>query len=254
MDVNDIYTSVSEARLEIERRQKDINLKKKLELFWGDNKPDFLDKDKPKAVISKPIITPNLEFNYFVDIVNDFGFDFSCFEYLEGKFVGKNQEKKNLGKMCFRHGQAKNFNEIINYKNVVNFNTQEGKKLKEVETIFDNKLHDFHKILIEKSFPGKKINIQDISEWFDKTKNLDDYYVFYLSLFIRDHVLFENFLMNEKEESKFTFSKFLPSFKKVTEIFGVKPLIVPLLPFEIEKNSLWFSYDEGVEKNINKML
>ena len=73
-------------------------------------------------------------------------------------------------------------------------------------------------------------------------------------MFIRDNILFENFLFDEKEESKFTLDKFLPSFKKTIEIFGVKPLIVPLLPHEHEKSDLWFSYDEKVQKIVEGML
>ncbi len=254
MKKEDIYTSLEDAKNEIKRRHKDVKLKKKLEKFWGENKPDFLCDDRPRSVLSKPLITPNLEFRYFLDISKDIGLDKCLFEYHHGKFVGKNQEKRHLGKMFFYHGPGKKNGCKIEPLNIVNFNKEEGKKIHEVETICGRKMVDFHHEILSKRFPEENFNTKDISEWFNKTRELDHYYVYYLSLFIRDHVLFENFLFSEKEESKFTLEKFLPSFKKVAEIFGVKPLIVPLLPQENEKNNLWFSYDDDVQKNVKNML
>ncbi len=115
-------------------------------------------------------------------------------------------------------------------------------------------LVDFHHKLLAKRFPNEYLMTNDISEWFDKTKNLDLYYVYYLSLFVQDYILFENFLFDDTEESMFTRDKFLPSFEKVIQLFGVRPLIVPLLPIEYEKSNAWFAYDEKVQKSVNDML
>lgn len=254
MNPNDIYTSLGEAEAEIKKRHNDPALKKRLEDFWGENKPNFICETGPRAVLSKSIITPNKEFKYFLDVSNILNLDKCFFEYHRGKFVGKNQEKRHLGKMFFHHGKGKKNGDKTEHISVVDFNKHEGKKMSEVDTVFDKKMVDFHHELINKSLPNEKFNLTDISEWFDKTRYLDAYYVYYLSLFIRDHILFENFLFDEKEESKFTLDKFLPSFEKVTKIFGVKPIIVPLLPHEHEKNDLWFSYDEDVQKKVKAML
>ena len=107
MKLDDIYTSLEEAEIEIKRRHKDTALKKKLDLFWGKNKPDFICSDGPRSVLSKPLITPNLEFKYFIDISKDINLDTCLWEYENGKFVGKNQEKRHLGKMFFYHGHGK---------------------------------------------------------------------------------------------------------------------------------------------------
>lgn len=254
MNTEDIYISLHEAETEIKRRHKDLDLKRKLDEFWGENKPNFIYEKSPRSVLSKSLITPNLEFRYFLDISKDIGLDRCLWEYHTGKFVCKNQEKRHLGKMYFFHGLGKNNGHKLEHRNIVDFNKEEGKKISDVSTLCGKKIVDFHHDLLNKHFPKEKLKTKDISEWFNKTRYLDAYYVYYLSLFIRDHILFENFLFDEREESKFTLDKFLPSFKKVTEMFGVKPLIVPLLPHENEKNDLWFSYDRKVQKNVDSML
>ena len=198
MDINDIYTSLGDAEIEIKRRHKDINLKKKLDSFWGENKPDFIHNDGPRSVLSKPLMTPNLEFKYFLDISKDIGLNISLWEYGNGKFVCKNQEKRHLGKIFFYHGYGKKNGNIINHTNIINFNKEEGKKINEVNTLQKNeKLVDFHHKMLSNRFRDESFYIKDISKWFDKTRYLDAYYVYYLSLFIRDHILFENFLFEE---------------------------------------------------------
>lgn len=254
MNLDEIYTSLGEAEIEIKRRHKDKKLKKKLDDFWGENTPDFIHKDGPRSVLSKPLVTPNLEFKYFLDITKEIDMDTCFWEYSNGKFVGKNQEKRHLGKMFFYHGHGKKNGSIIDHKCVVDFTKEEGKRICDVNTVCDKNLIDFHHKILKKNYPKEKLKIKDISKWFDKTRYLDAYYLYYLSLFIRDHILFENFFFDDKEESKFTYDKFLPSFKKVTELFGYKPLIVPLLPHEHEKSHFWLSYDEKTKKIVEDML
>lgn len=254
MNTDDIYTSLKDIQGEIERRQNDTALQERLDVFWGDRKPAFVTGGEPKLVLSKSLITPNLEFRYFLDIAEDIGLERSLWEYTVGKFVGKNQEKRHLGKLHFFHGRGKKNGKKIDHLNVVNFNTEEGKQMRDVMTLNGQTLVDFHHDLLSKRSPAENLKPIDVSEWFDETKKLDLYYVYYLSLFIRDHILFENFLPDDEEESKFTVEKFFPSFEKVTEIFGIKPLIVPLLPIEHEKSSTWFSYDEETQENVKNML
>lgn len=253
MKNENIYTRLCDIENEIKKRRDDIELKDKLENFWGENKPNFIKADT-RLVISKPLITPNIEFKYFIDLAREFDREVSLFEYLNGKFVGINDEKKHLGKMYFYHGKGKKHGNIINKINILDFSSQEGKTLKDVALSNGKKIKDFHREMLENKFPNTQLDIQDISEWFDKTKNIDEYYVFYLSLFLRDFVLFENFIFDDKEESKFTLKRFMPSFEKVEKIFGYKPLIVPLLPHEEEKSKTWFYYDGDVEEYVRRVI
>jgi len=255
MNLDDIYTSLSEAKEEIKKRYGDKELQKKLNDFWGKNIPDFIDNNGPKSVLSKSLITPNLEFKYFLDIAKEIGIDMCFWEYGNGKFVGKNEEKRHLGKMFFYHGHGRKNGYKIDHKCIINFNKEEGKKMCEVNTICNISLTDFHHKIIEGYFLNKNFNIRDISSWFNKTRYLDEYYFYYLSLFVRDNILLENFFFDDdEEESKFTFERFLPSFEKIIKVFGYKPIIVPLLPFEHEKNKFWLSYDEKTQKIVEDML
>jgi hypothetical protein len=254
MSYDYIYSTLEDAVSELDKRKDDKVLEKKLLDFWGENKPYFFDNEVITAVLSKPIITPNLEFKYFLDVAQEFGLSISLLEYKDGKFVGKNPEKKHLGKLLIYKGHGKKNGNKLEHLSIVNFNKEEGKKLSEVATLTGKNLATFHSDLLKKAFAEFDFKTFDISSWFNRTRYLDAYYLYYLSLFIKDGILFENFVMDQKEESKFTFEKFIPSFEKATEIFGVKPLIVPLLPLEHEKSNLWFSYDEKVEKIIRDML
>lgn len=98
--------------------------------------------------------------------------------------------------------------------------------------------------------PGLSKNIVDITKWFNDTRYESEYYyLYYLALFICHGVLFENFLTN-KEELEFTKYKVLPSFNKLSEMFGVKPLIVPVVPVEEETDQYWWCFPKEVEKII----
>ncbi len=56
--------------------------------------------------------------------------------------------------------------------------------------------------------------------------------------------MFDNYLLDDKEESEFYLKKVEPSFKKAEEIFGIRPLVYPLLPIEFERDVRWHSYPE----------
>ncbi len=253
MDNENIYTNIVDLEKEIEKRRNDKELNEKLLKFWHIHKPDFI-RDNTCLVLSKPLITPNKELKYFLDIAKEFNFKTLFLEYLKGKFVGVNEEKRHLGKMYFYHGRGKKHGSKLNHVNIIDFTKQEGKRVEDVMTVNGKSVKDFHRQILKNKFPDNNFDIIDISPWFDNTKHLDEYYVFYLSLFIKDFVLFENFIFDDREESKFTKEKFMPSFEKVTKMFGYKPLIIPLLPHENEKSRTWFYYDGDIEEHVRGMI
>jgi hypothetical protein len=75
------------------------------------------------------------------------------------------------------------------------------------------------------------------------------YYRPFLSLFIRDGIMFDNILLND-EEIRFTSQTFLPSFLEISRHFGLKPLIVPLTPHENEESRLWMCYPNQDKKYV----
>lgn len=248
----EIYTSYGDLDEIIKERKQNKELQKKVDDFLGDH-PLRYATDNYKAVLSRTIFTPNLELEYFLDVIKDFNLDPSLLEY-GGKFVAKNIEKYHLCKLFFFEHIGKKGGILYESLKIVDFNKNEGKPMSDIETIGGEKLIDFHHKLLEYKYPTLTQNIIIFSEWFNKTRFLTEYYYFYFfSLFISHGVLFENFLMNDKEESKFIKDNVFLSFKRVEEYFGVKPIIVPLLPFESEKYRTWVSYRSNLEpvaKNI----
>jgi hypothetical protein len=119
----------------------------------------------------------------------------------------------------------------------------EGKPLADITTLDNKNLTDFHHAILFQKYPQfKEEDIFDLYNWFNAHRNIDGYYyLHYLALFICFGVLFENFIF-ENGEKEFTEQKILPSFYKLQEIFGVKPLIVPATPMEYENNLFWWYY------------
>ena len=254
MNVNDIYTPLQEAKAELERRWNDKELEKKLNDFWGEN---FLEpfKDKQYAVLSRNVITPNMEMRYFIDIVADSGLQPFFLEYNRSKFVAKNMEKYHICKLFFLKKIGKHSGVNLEHLDIVDFNKDEGKRISEITTNFNISLIDLHKKMTHSEYPEIEGSVFNFSEWFNKTRNMGEYYyLYYLSLFVRNGILFENFLLGDEEESRFFCEKVEPSFKKIEELFGVRPLIYPLLPIENEKHKFWLCYNDKVQNKITDYL
>jgi len=246
MKVEDIYTPLSEAKEEIWRRWNDKELRKKVEDFLGGDIPDIF-KDGPCAVLSRDIITPNNEFRFFMDVVDHLELPVKFFEYSKSKFVAKNINKYHL---CYPHhhvGVGKKGGVIISKEKIVDFNAMEGKPLNNVVTCNNKNLVDFHHEMLFKKYPHiKEEDIFDLFDWFNRHREVEGCcYLHYLALFICFGVLFENFIFSNGEK-EFTEQKIIPSLLRLSEIFGVKPLIVPATPLKHENNLFWWYYIDKI--------
>ncbi|MEK6673092.1 MAG: hypothetical protein AABY42_06395 [Nitrospirota bacterium] len=84
-------------------------------------------------------------------------------------------------------------------------------------------------------------------------KKAKEYYKYFLSLFICHGILFENFITNEEEE-RFSKSVVFPAFRQVVADFGLKPLIVPLVPHSQASDIYWRCYPAALEGEVLKCL
>lgn len=248
--MNEIYTPFSLLKAEMQSRYADPELQKKVRDFWAEN-PFPYNFDEPRAMLSREVITPNRELKYFLELANGLDAKPLFLEYPEGKFVAKNKGKYALCKLAFLPGA----DDPAESCKIVDFNTWEGKRLSDVQTTWSQPLVDTHRELLTEEYPAMSGNVVDISEWFNKTRGLgEDYYLHFLSLFICHGVLFDNYLLSDDAENEFFFEKILPSFRKAKELFGVRPLIFPLLPIEHERDPHWYAYDsrhkEAIKKNM----
>jgi len=248
---SEIYTSFGDLEEEIKRRWNDKKLRKKVKDFFGPKMLSVLS-DKPRAILSRNIGTPNLEVKHFVDLAGEIKLDPLILEYND-KFVAKNRDKYYLCRLFFSRTSKNHKTVSADTLKTVDFNKYEGKYFNDIKTVWGESIVDFHHKLLQKELPELKGKIFNFSEWFDETRKLSKYYyLYYLSLFICHGILFENFLIGDKQELSFIEEKFLPSFREVKKIFGVKPLIYPPLPFKNEKSLFWLSYPEKRKKNRHK--
>lgn len=242
-----LYTKFFDAISEVRARWEDTELKRKVEEFLGGDIPDVL-RSGPKVVLVRYVASPNIEFRYFCDIAKLSGLGSVYFEYTEDKFVAKNPSKYYLCRLYSSNGSGR-------VLKIVDFNKNEGKRFREITTIGGKNLVDFHHglldIVMAKSNFQKPI-VHDFSQWFLNHRNKDGlYYLHYLALFVCHGVLFENFLHDNKE-SDFTINTVVPAFKKIEEIFGVKPLIFPLQPLKSEEEKNWYEYKESLLERVSK--
>lgn len=239
-----IYTSHEEAKAEIQRRWSNVQLRRKLESFLGDD-IIHLFKNGPCAVTQQYCITPGHDTERFLQLAKDIELKPLCFEFLQDKFVARNTQKYLLGKLYFSNAvDLKDFSNVP-YAKIVNFNTEEGKKLHDVKTIWGQLLVDFHHVYMEMTIPEFAGRVFDFSDWFYRTRHLSEYYyLYYLALFVCHGILIENFEI-EGEEEDFVTQILLPSFEKVENLFGVKPLICRLVPSELLDDLHWWCSSES---------
>lgn len=246
-----VYTSLNEAIEELEIRWKDYQLKNEVDSYLNYNIPYPLI-DKPKVVLFRQLFTPNYEFLRYRNVIDVLDIEPVFWGYYDDKFTPNNSLKRYLGKMPINKGIGKKGGAKVEYKNIINFNESNGKKIKDVKTIWGQSLIDFHHELLNIISPNMNQYLFDASEWFHSNNGFaKDYYKNYVTLFVRNAILFENFIL-DGEELEFTKNIFLPAFIEVYKKTGKKPLIVALEPTEIEGDLFWLSYPTHVSNHIEK--
>jgi hypothetical protein len=245
MNLDDIYTPLNKAKKELERRWKDKELKRKLDEYLGDSIPVTI-KDEPKAICTFHVATTNWAFFHFWEEAQKINLKPLVFEYTDDLFVTTNFDKASLAKMVFYHGQDDRGCMITTNKQVIDLcGKNEKKKIKDIETNWGENLVDFHHRAIKTFY--EDVEIFDGSDYYHKMgKSPQEYYKFIFALYIRNGILFENYLLTSKEK-KFTEEVLLPAFEYVWKKFGVKPLIVPITPQHEAAKKHWWCYPEFIK-------
>jgi hypothetical protein len=227
-----VYTPISQALKELRERQNNK------EIQQPDDLPDPVKKGA-KAVLFRQLMTPNHEVLRFLGVVDALGIDPLLFEYLDDKFTSNNDWKYYLGRKAYFKGMNSINQPMIDCVSIVDFAKFDGKKIRDVQTLWGEPLVDFHHRVLHSKSPLYSNLIYDGSEWLkEKGEGAKDYYKRFLQFFIKNGILFENFLLDDKEK-KFNSEVFLPAFIAVYKMYGVKPLIAPLEPTEIEGSDFW---------------
>lgn len=248
-----VYTPISEAIRLLDERQKDpVLIARVKELLNGDI-PEPLENINKYGIQFRQMVTPNNEAKHFLKITESFGIIPVMMQYHQDKFSSNNYFKRSLGQLMIQ-GKVNCKDKYITEKiGIMDFNKHNGKKLTEVVTHWNEPIIDFHKRLFNNcNFKNKDCLFFETSEWLKKhgTKP-EDYYKQFFLLFTCYGILFENFLI-EGDESVFTKSVILPAIENVMNLTGIKPLIVPIGPLDMDNDDYWFYYSPDVKSEINK--
>ena len=248
-----LYTEPRMALWELQQRRKEVALKnfvhKHLGAFAGKILEEF---NRPRAVLFRQIASPTHETIRFLKLAKQMKLKPLILEYYEDKFVSaENRSKRALCKMPIYQYTGLDGRDMVEYETVCDFNISTGKKFKEVVCLNGEQLIPFHHRLFR---IGTGLNPKtysfDASHWFKSVgKNAGEYYEHLFALFIRDGILFENFIPL-RSESAFTKKIVLPAFEKLISTYGVKPLIIRLLSDNEEMRRFWDAYPRKIKKHI----
>jgi hypothetical protein len=207
-----------------------------------DNVPEIM-RGRKSMVLFRHIATPNYEIRRFLiaadalEVLHPI-----IFEYTADKFNNRNDWKYSLGRISLHRGTNKKGEQMFECKNVIDFNLSNNKPIRSINTHWNQSLVDFHHEIFTKGYPHLKNNIFDLSDWLHKFGcSAKDYYKSFLTLFLKDGILFENFLLEGKELA-FTKEIILPALIEIEKETGFKPLIVALEPTEIEGDQFWLAH------------
>lgn len=250
-ELDNIYTPLAEAEKEIKRRWKDKKLAREVNKFLKKDIPSGLRK-RPKAVLARHIATPNHEQMHFLKKVSVTKLTPAFLEYIDDKFSTNNPAKVHLGKITFLHGKEHNGDSIKSHKKILDLDCCDGARLKNITTLSDTSLVDFHHNIFRESVDDIESHIFEESGWISRNgKNPEKFYMNFLALFLRNGILFENYL-DCAGEGRFTHDVVLPAIKRIEFLFGMKPLIVRLLPSESEADNYWYWYSWNIFDKLKK--
>jgi hypothetical protein len=236
-----VYTPIDEAMQELERRRGDHELENKISFNKDNNLPSPLQTG-PRAVLFRHIATPNYELIRFMNIAEMAGLRPLILEYTSDIFYSVNKCKYFLANLPFYKGIDKTSKIKVEYKNIIDFNSSNSKPLADIKTLWGQRLVDFHHEFFLKYFHRHKENIFDLSDWLKQNgKCSKGYYKLFLSLFLNNAILFENFLL-DGPELKFTKDVILPALIEIRRETGYKPLIVALEPTKVEDDLFWMCH------------
>ena len=152
---NFVYSHPLKAKDEIMKRWGDNTLEVKVNEFLGGDIPRPLVGGY-RAVLFRQVFSPNHEFLRFMKLVKTLGLEPLFLEYHDDKFTSMNPIKHCLGKLKFQQDIAKNPTLRIKSRKIIDFNGSQGKRMKEVKTVWDQSLIGFHHELLASVIPNYK--------------------------------------------------------------------------------------------------
>lgn len=254
---DEILTPLPDALKELEQRRLDPKLTEAVRKYLQDDIPEYC-KDEPVLYLARHIATPNFETKRFVHLTAETGIKTVLGQDTKDLFVPQNPLKHALGKMPIHMGTSKKdgktFERFHNIS-IIDFNASNGKPFRDIMTLWGEPLATFHARLCE-WYLQKPVPIVDDADWIERNGrgNLFEHYKHFLALFIRDGILFEDYIAEDIDERQFILKVLRPAFSFIEKKFGVRPLIANLATTSMESGTLWYSYPSEVKKILEEHL
>ena len=242
-----IFTPLELARQEIQLRRANVELRLEIERSLGPNMWSEM-LEQPRGVLFRCLPSPDNGFTYFYQASNWLGLTPFPPEYTRDKFVPLNSEKHGLARLRLTLPDGTRATcDILNWK------SEEGKRLSEVVLKSGETLASFHHRLFDVA--GYVVELRDLSDWFSSRSPPANFYFYYLSHFLVHGVLFEAIFEDEDpNEDRFTHEVIYPNIERIEKEFGLRPLIVQLYPPDqtSEEDFYWWSYPPQVNEYLVK--
>ncbi len=256
-DLSDLMMGPTDAIKELEKRRKDPELQRKINEYLKGDIPDYFSNG-PILYLARHVGTPNFETLRFIYLMKHLGLKTVITQDSKGIFVSQNNVKRALCKLPIcRSVTQKNSTLHEQYHNVtiVDFNKTDGKIFSEIETVWGEKLINFHQRLF-RELELEEVEFPDDADWIDRhyRGNLLRHYKDLMALFLVHGIFFENYNPDEPQEVYFVRTILRPACEYVKEKFGYYPLIVQVFPTTFESTLFWMSYPSKVLDIIRKSM
>ncbi len=220
------YVEPGKAAVELCKRQKNINLVKKVKHLVGEDCP--LDIG-PYAINAVHIASFGFDDIEFVELAQCLGLVPVVLEYSEDIFVSVNPDKMSYVKLkVFEGFGRKGGAKLKTIRLVKDIRRIERKPFKEIQIDRGENLVEFHHR--HRELAGINTPVIEASRWLKKFGRARDYY-FYLFVMVSVYgVLFESFESDFYDEGSFKREIVEPAFAKAVKELGVEPLIVKFTP------------------------
>jgi len=233
--------SHDEAREEIAHRWQNVALRQRVVDFLdGDLPEQFLQE--PRGVLFRQLGIPDTETKRFMEICAYLEVKPLITEFLSDKFTTVNEDKLRWGRIDVCEKMNKNNEPIIRSTHILDYFDSDGKKLRDVKTVWGERLVDF----FHDAFVGMgevKPEVCDISHWLKRNGGkASEYYKKYIAFFVAHALWIDTFdEINELLKMPFFRDNEFANYCAIAEYFGVKPMIVQLFSREeVERCDQWY--------------
>jgi hypothetical protein len=244
---NNIYSSLDIARSELAKRLHDSTLRDRITTELGEYfMPQYASSQR--VVSTRQLASADNGFSFFYQCAKYLGAKPLAQEYLGDVFVHFNEEKKGLGRLRVElEGGSRATVDIMD------FHQNEKTALANCVLKSGENLVAFHHTLLD--IDGYDIEKNDNTAWYRSIGKASDYYYFLLLHFVAHGVLFESFYdEGGTNEDAFTHEVVYPTIERITDTFGLAPLIVRAYPEEQsdDEDFYWWSHSPQVNAHILK--